>query len=463
MPSSRDALCDLWEAESPVHVPGSRLYQLDPIGVGSPLLESLTSYVARLSGEHRVSPSTLVRKQILPSLNRPLLTRDGSPVSTFLGQQSVALNGLTETARTFVQALEELTLRRDLALLTMLPYKEALSGVSLLRRTKAWCCTCYEEWREAGQVIYEPLLWLLSVVTLCPRHALPLEVRCPHLDCARQQFPLTAQGQPGYCPWCGRWVGSKKNCGNLKLTDEEQAKQLQDSEMVGALLAATSHASARFLKGLFAWIISTCVDQLAEGKASVLAHQLQVESSTIQQWQRGRNVPQLETLVKVAAALNISLFDLLVGEVNALSISPTMEQARGISPTRSRKRRKPKTPKQQQREALEAVIRNSEDPPPSMQEVASRLQYDYSRLTKDFPDLCHTISDRYARYRAKQRVERQQRLCEEVRQAVHLVHTQGRYPSKRQVSKLLTSPGSFWIPEVYRTWKESIQQLGWRQ
>lgn len=233
--------------------------------------------------------------------------------------------------------------------------------------------------------------------------------------------------------------------------------------MVGALLAATSHASARFLKGLFAWIISTCVDQVAEGKASVLAHQLQVESSTIQQWQRGRNVPQLETLVKVAAALNISLFDLLMGEVNALPISPTMEQARGISPTRSRKRRKPKTPKQQQREALEAVIRNSEDPPPSMQEVASRLQYDYSRLTKDFPDLCHTISDRYARYRAKQRVERQQRLCEEVRQAVHLVHTQGRYPSKRQVSKLLTSPGSFWIPEVYRTWKESIQQLGWRQ
>ena len=98
-----------------------------------------------------------------------------------------------------------------------------------------------------------------------------------------------------------------------------------------------------------------------------------------------------------------------------------------------------------------------------MQEVASRLQYDYSRLTKDFPDLCHTISDRYAKYRAKQRVERQQRLCEEVRQAVHLVHTQGRYPSKRRVSKLLTAPASFWDPEVKRTWEEMIQQLGWRQ
>ena len=163
----------------------------------------------------------------------------------------MALNSLTETSRIFVQALEELTLRRDLSLLTMLPYREALSGVSLLRRTKAWCCTCYEEWREAGQVIYEPLLWLLSVVTLCPRHALPLEVRCPNPNCARQQFPLTAQGQPGYCPWCRRWLGSKKTCNPLKLTDEEQAEQLQNGELVGALLAATSHASVRFSERSF--------------------------------------------------------------------------------------------------------------------------------------------------------------------------------------------------------------------
>jgi TniQ len=195
-----ETLCGLWEAEPSVHLSSSRLYHLKPIGMGSPLVECLTSYVARLSGEHSVSPSTLVRRQILPCLNRPLLTGDGSPVSTFLGQQSLVLNGLTETARTFVQALEELTLRRDLSLLTMLPYKEVLSGVTLLRKTKSWCFRCYEEWREAEQIIYEPLLWMLSAVTLCPQHVLPLEARCPYPDCERQQFPLTARGQPGYCP-----------------------------------------------------------------------------------------------------------------------------------------------------------------------------------------------------------------------------------------------------------------------
>ena len=102
MLSEMETLCDLWEAEPSVHLSHSQLYHLEPIGIGSPLVECLTSYVARLSGEHSVSASTLVRKQILPALSRPLLNRDGSMVDTFLGQQSVALNGLTETARIFV-------------------------------------------------------------------------------------------------------------------------------------------------------------------------------------------------------------------------------------------------------------------------------------------------------------------------------------------------------------------------
>ena len=464
MSDEMKTLCDLWEAESPVHLPHSRLYHLDPIGVGSPLVESLTSYVARLSGMHSVSPSALVRKQILPFLNRPSLTKDGSPVSTFLGQQSVALNSLTATASAFVQAVEQLTLRRDLSLLTMLPYKDVLSGVTLLRRTKAWCSCCYEQRREAKQAIYEPLLWMLSVVTLCPQHAQPLEMRCPNPECARQQLPLTARCQPGYCTWCGQWLGSRKKRNHLKLTDEERTEQLQNAEMVGALLAATCNISVKYLKETFALTISACVDKVATGNITVFANLLQVRTSTVWQWQHGQDIPQLEMLVKVAAFLDISLVDLLMGQMKASTLSPAMRQDGDVPPDRSRKQRRWKRgTRKRLREALEAVMQTPEDPPSSMPEVASRLGYDYRQLRKEFPDLCQSISSQYASYRAKQRVERQQRLCEEVRQAIQTLHAQDCYPSKRQVSKLLTTPGIFWEPEVYRTWKEMIQQLGWRQ
>ena len=167
--------------------------------------------------------------------------------------------------------------------------------------------------------------------------------------------------------------------------------------------------------------------------------------------------------MKVAAFLNTSLFDLLVGQVDTSSISPTTWQAGDVLPNRSRKQRKRKTTKQRLREALEAVICSPEDPPAGLPEVAERLKYDYRRLRKDFPDLCQAISSHYANYRAKQRVERLQRLCEEVCQAIHLLHIQGCYPSKRQVSKLLTTSGSFWEPEVYQIWEETLQELGWKK
>lgn len=463
-----ETICELWEAESPVYPPHSRLYHLDPVGVGSPMVESLTSYVMRLAEAHSVHPYVLVRKQILPLLNWPSFYKDDHLVhgrlSTFLGQQSVSLNGLTGPVSDFVQALEQLTMCHDLHLLTMLPYKEVLSGQALLRRTKAWCSRCYEEWRQAGQIIYEPLLWMLSVITLCPKHGRPLEQYCPHPNCTRAQYSLTTRGQSGYCAWCSRWLGNTASRNHAKLADEERVSQQQTGATVGALLAATADFPTRLGKETLLSTISACVNKVATGKPSVFAHLLQIRPSTVWEWQHGRNVPQLGTLVKVSALLNIPLLNLLMADIAEIDVSPVVRrQSEDVLPVRPRKRQRRKATKKRLRATLEAVIQNAEDPPPSMREVAERLHYSSSYLAKLFPDLCRTISARHARYRTEKRVERQRRLCEEVRQAIHLLHAQGHYPSKRQVSKLLATPGSFWTPEVYQTWKEMVQQLGWRQ
>jgi hypothetical protein len=49
-------LCELWGEEQIEIKPHSRLYHLEPIGVESPLVESLTSYIIRLSENHSVYP-----------------------------------------------------------------------------------------------------------------------------------------------------------------------------------------------------------------------------------------------------------------------------------------------------------------------------------------------------------------------------------------------------------------------
>jgi transcriptional regulator with XRE-family HTH domain len=459
-----ETTCELWNAEPPVHQPHSQLYHLDPIGVGSPLVESLTGYVVRLASEHSVHPSALVRNQILPLLNRPSFSRDGHPVSTFWGQQSVPLNGLTATASSFVQALEQLTQRRDLSLLTMLPYKEVLSDRALLRRTKAWCSLCYEEWRETKQIIYDPLLWTLSVITACSKHRQPLQQYCPNPNCARMQYLLTTRGQSGYCAWCGRWLGNTSLSSHAQVTDEERTSQQQTGAMVGALLAATAGFPAELRKETLISSISVCVQTVAKGKPSVFARLLQVQPSTIWEWQHARKVPQLGMLVKISALLEVPLFNLLTATNVEIDVSVDHRKPLETTlPAKSRKRRRRKVTKKRLRSALEAVIQHPTDPPPSMREVAESLKYSASYLARVFPELCKKISARHTHYQTEKGVERHQRLCEEVQQAIQLLHAQGRYPSKRQVSKLLTAPGSFLEPEVYRTWKETIQQLGWQQ
>jgi hypothetical protein len=50
-----------------LHVPArSTLYALKPIGVGTPRVECLTSYIARLADAHCVFPGVLMEKIIVP-------------------------------------------------------------------------------------------------------------------------------------------------------------------------------------------------------------------------------------------------------------------------------------------------------------------------------------------------------------------------------------------------------------
>ena len=193
------------------HPRHSRLYHLGPVGVGSPMAESLTSYLTRLAEAHSVHLRTLVTDEILPLLNQSHLYRDNRPVYDHLTRfwkQSTTLNGTSATSSAWVQALEQLTLRSDLRFLTMLTFADVLSSRGLLRCTQAWCPACYEKWREADQVIYQPLLWALEVIQVCPHHGLRLQLRCPYADCGQAPSALAPRSQTGFCPKCERWLGN---------------------------------------------------------------------------------------------------------------------------------------------------------------------------------------------------------------------------------------------------------------
>jgi TniQ len=134
------------------------------------------------------------------------------------------LNGTGQMASDFVQIFNHLTLRQDLRHLTLLQWSNVLPAKGLLRRFHAWCPVCYEEWRAKGQIIYEPLLWTLSMVSFCPEHHRRLLFQCLH---CRRQIPFLAwHSRPGYCPRCHQWLGSRPETNSLTIDADELEWQI---------------------------------------------------------------------------------------------------------------------------------------------------------------------------------------------------------------------------------------------
>jgi len=48
-----------WDVSIPPLPSRSRLYRLEPIGIGTPYVESLTGYIARLAETHCITPKSL--------------------------------------------------------------------------------------------------------------------------------------------------------------------------------------------------------------------------------------------------------------------------------------------------------------------------------------------------------------------------------------------------------------------
>ncbi len=445
MLSETETVYELWEEEPPVFPSHSRLYHLEPIGVGSPMVESLTSYVSRLAEAHGILPRALITDEILPGLSRSHLYHDGYPVYghlTRFWKQSSVLNGTSKTAASWVQALEHLTLRHDLRFLTMLPWASVLPPRGLLRPMQAWCSTCYQEWRKTKHPIYQPLIWQISVITTCPCHRLPLSHHCPYPNCMYVSPSLIPHAQPGYCSQCGHWLGDTVMSERDKKVQEEenQDRQHWTSAFVGELLATAPHLSTSPPREVIATTITTHVNKVMGGSFSAFARQLGVHRRTVWEWGQGTQIPQLETLLQLCAYFETSPIHFLKGHV--LAVTPASKQASEKKPSTEQPRRRfRKFEAAKLQHALEAVLQDQEYPPPSMRETAQRLKYDPSHLYKHFPELCHAIADRYQAYQKEQKLLRIQGVEKEVQQAANALSTQGCFPSERQIGKMLKSRG----------------------
>lgn len=166
MPAVKPCSFERLDLTEPALAEPSLLYTLRPRGLGTPYVESLSSYVVRLAEAHVVPVWRLilhVRSQVCSErLSRPGM------------RYAYPANGLGKGVEILRQSFEAATGHGDLRPLTLSALEGSVSKLDIFRTTEAWCPSCLEQWRTEGVSVYSPLLWAVRVVEVCPAHAFPL-------------------------------------------------------------------------------------------------------------------------------------------------------------------------------------------------------------------------------------------------------------------------------------------------
>ncbi len=429
-------LYEQWQLTLPSIPAPSVLYALVPIGIGTPLVESMTSYIARLAEAHCVFPGVLMRKIIAPFAQSHLMGTRGSVAMDIRdGKTTGAFNSAHHRARNAVNLLESLTQQHGLRALTMLTWTEVFPLFGLIRTDRAWCPCCLEELRTSGRSIYEPLLWTVQAVKICAHHGCRLETHCP--TCARTSRWLAWRSCPGYCAHCHQWLG--RDLVRPEENEQETIWFCWCAEQVGTLLALAptltdAPSRVRIDEGL-----DSVLEQISQGKKMTFARLVGLSEKMVGDWFYHQQLPSVENLLRVCFAVNLSLQDFLLKKPMICSLRS--EGTRGLWSRGSRQHAHGFWKSDQVRAMLEAIARSEEIPPPSLKAVARRLGGDLASLKAYHPVPSQAISARYAAYMSAKRLATEQQHCAEVQEAVRQLIEQNIPPTGRNVALVVSKPG----------------------
>lgn len=383
----------------------SHLYHLEPSGISTPYTESLTSYIARLALVHNVLPKTLVLEEIIPVVDEPITSpRQYSKLNAFWTQNSRVVNGISDTTSAWVEALEMLTQRSDLHLLTMLTWKDVFPIEKLLRIHRAWCPLCLEEWKQNNHSLYEPLLWSLEVIKICSRHQQVLQTNCLNHSCVQTMSPLAQHTMPGFCSKCLSWLGSSENLTSSThgaLDQDELTWQQWVVPAVGEIISAAPSLKESPPKARMAQNLRMCVEYLADGNMSALSRHLRYKNvQTLWSWVNGDSLPHFETFLRLCYSLNIYPVDFLTTDLEQHAFDHTfILQPDPSQPAPTIQRSKPDVLEQMLEEKLAA------DPPLSLLAVARCVGKSATTIRQSFPGLARLIVDRYSTWNKQKKLE----------------------------------------------------------
>jgi hypothetical protein len=438
----------------------SRLYRLPPVNPLTGSVESLTSYIARLSAAHCLPLWVLVTREIAPLFSRKSIVDFKNGHCDLLGKFGGAVNGNNSTAAEAVKAVEHLTTQNGVREMTMRMAGGNVAATPLLRPTQAWCPQCLQEWSECGQELYYPLVWNLADVQFCAGHQIALVNLCG--GCHRTHYPLSRRLRIGRCPHCNSRLG----CSQIN-TQPGPAIRPSPWQLFSATAAAVfirDLARTPSISGTraahFRVNLAAIVAQLFGGSKNAFATYVGVHHMSVGDWLVGKQKPSLRALLLFAYRFGISPSTLLLAPLkeNEATLGRPALLGDNVSLRPPLRRIAANTIEQTLRAALEKPTW----PPTSLKTICSKGGFHQTQASRRFPELAREISELYRSHWAEKRRQEKYFMKILVRSAVYEVCWSGEYPSLSKVAAQLAPGISLRDPTTKAEMRAVIEELGLR-
>lgn len=368
----------------------TKLFNIEPVGIGTGDVECLTGFIARVAQEHCVSPIRLIVHSIENKEELPSSLQSSSLSKT----AALNINGYGDIAMQCSKIMEAGTGFAGTTHTTLVAWKGLFSNMYLLKRQRAWCSECYKEQLDQLGFNYEKLLWCIEGVFVCSAHGSYLKQSCPR--CLKEQKQLSNKSRPGFCSLCLAWLGHTSVAAPIDLTDSYK-KYFWIANAVRDLLAASFYfkpslqTSANLVANL-----QRCIDQTAYGSVNNFAYSTGTWHVTIRRLLKKQTTPTITMMQRICVALDMPLQSLFLGLEGPLPVGSL------CSPEVT--------------DGLENHLENNGNPggfgdrcsvlqylqtqlkrmpPVSGRQAAEGLGWPDSRLSRNYPDQYREIVDRY--------------------------------------------------------------------
>ena len=220
-----------------------QLFGAAPIGRGTPAVEALSSFFARLCIARYVPATQIARRMVLDGLLPAV--NDGKPYAV---DNSITTGGgridlHCTTAEPWAAAVGRYAGlsgldRHTFAACSMLWVRD--SALAMGKVGKRWCPACFKEQQATTGLVYEPLLWRFGLVDRCPVHAVRLIGACP--VCGARQPIVTHKVPCGHCGRCGHLLCEGLDAGRVAPSslDPVETWSLWEAVALSRVLAWTS-------------------------------------------------------------------------------------------------------------------------------------------------------------------------------------------------------------------------------